>query len=429
MKKKKVLVYGTWPDPRSSGMASVQHDIIKELNQQGIEVLLLTQDWDSLQRNPLALQLFQVPADKPFVWEEAVTEPKRFSNLEDLLAKDAQYEHNYGTSLLKDVEIVHTHGDDLIPHYNFIPHLNHFETNLNNYNTLTNYLEIINGKRPKLVRTRHDEIHAAIDRLNRLTGLDWENLPLLDKEKYLADGSAIKPIVKRNISQNYTQLKELYQFEDNYLDHAIDHVYYVLHKLRLWRREAEDFDQIVTLTQNGLDSTITHTLPRKKDENKFTYIHNGTSFGNIDQSKVDDLIYQYAEQGRLQCYRAGKENKEAISFQPQDKKVVFVGRPAIDKGIFELTQSLAKLYAEGHTNLRGIFVGDFNPEIRQKLAAIDPINSEKYLLFTGRISDSDVLASVVSFGNVTAVPSHYDTFALTAAESLFLGKPLVYLMT
>src|SRR5207249_1701248 len=48
-----------------------------------------------------------------------------------------------------------------------------------------------------------------------------------------------------------------------------------------------------------------------------------------------------------------------------------------------------------------------------------------YMLFTGRVSDPDVLASLYAFGTVTALTSHVEAFALTALESYQMGTPCV----
>src|SRR3989338_4139531 len=349
-KKKSVLVYGTWPDPRASGISSVEHDVIQQVNVSGREVYLITPNWDNINSNPLGISLMRVPKDRPFDWREVTAHREQFANLEELVEKDRKGELNRGSTIFGDVGIIHSHSDDMVPHYNAN------ERNTNNYGTIQNHVERLSAFRPKLVRTRYDEIHAAIDRLNRLTGLDWESLSPDQKEFYLEDGRRIQPVVETNISAHREELKERYKVTDEYLDQAVGHVWYVLHQIKLWKQETKDADTIVALTRNGLEKTINHTLS-DGERRKFTAIYNGTSFSVQDRAKIEGRLYDYHVNDGLTAYRGSSEQKESIHFNPEDKKVVFVGRPAVDKGIFELVESIARLYHNGNHNVRGIFVG------------------------------------------------------------------------
>ena len=73
----------------------------------------------------------------------------------------------------------------------------------------------------------------------------------------------------------------------------------------------------------------------------------------------------------------------------------------------------------------GIFVGTFGPDVRRALAAVDPDHASRYLLFTGPVHDVDVLASLFAFGDVTAIPSHSDSFPVVGLESYRMGTPCV----
>ena len=417
-RKKDILVYGAWPDPRSSGISSVVHDTIKGMNEEGYNVYLITRNYND--PNPTSIDLMEIPGDRPFDWQETVKAPKKYSSFPDLIKKDSETKKRDGDSLLSRIGIIHSHFDDLIPN----PNEN--ERSPNNYQVLADYITRASGERPKLVRTRHDETHEGIDRLNRLTGLDWERLSPDVRESYLKDGTPLKDIVRDYVSQHRNEMKQKYRLDDLYLDNAIDHVWYALHQLRLWQREADDFDTIINHTRQDADETKRLGIAGEQNYHKFFPIHNGSSFSPKDMDKINGLLEEYHHNGGLECYRAGDDAKEKIYFSPEDKKMIFVGRANSSKGSYELAQSLANLRKKGIKNIKGIFVGGgFDARARRELEALDPENARDYLLFTGRVEDPDVLASIYSFGNATVIPSHYECFNLVGVESLKLGKPLI----
>ncbi len=412
-----VLVYGAWIDPRSCGISSVQHDVIKEVAKRGKRQYLITEDWDN--PNPRAVQFTVIEPTDDFQWQDVVGRAQIFDSLDDLLEKDARGEVYGGESALQGVGVIHSHTDDIIPHYN--PD----ERHVNNYRTLASGIQQLSGRKPKLVRTRHDEVHAAIDRLNRLCGFEWDLLSDEVREDLLEDGTKIIPYVNENIADNRDILLGEYRWDEQYLEDVMDHVYYILHKLRLWRSEPSEFDAIVNLTYNGAEASKRLCEVNAADYHKFTHIHNGTSFEPTDWGRVHGNLEQFHINKGLHCYRGDSIYKEGIEFDKEDKKVIFVGRTAVDKGALELAESLKQLYHSGHQNVKGIFVGNFDEEDRRKLVEIDPENAENYLLFTGRVENINDLASIYWFGDLTAIPSHYDTFNLVGAESLRMGTPIV----
>jgi glycosyltransferase involved in cell wall biosynthesis len=416
--KKAVLMYGAWPNPRTSGISSVVHDVIKGINDSKRDVYLITQDWDKLTQNPLAIQMMRIPASEPFDWRVTVQHREEFLSFEDLVEADARQELDPGQSLLSNVGLIHSHGDELIPHYN------EHERHTNVYNTLVDHIAKSSGKIPKTVRTRHDEVQRDVDRLNRFAGIDWAATPLEKKLAILNDGREIQQNVEENIRQRGEEFVEKYHLDPTEMENGLDHVWYVLHLLRQWRREAEYVDAIVNLTEDGVKSTLELTFP-DTDPNKFVAINNGTSFEPKDWGKVHELVEGYHVRDELECYRGSSQEKEPINFNQMDKKVIFVGRPTVDKGIFELAESLKRIYHSGNKNIKGIFVGNFDEDVRKELESIDPEHAKEYLLFTGKVDDQDELASILMFGNVTALPSHSDTFNLVGAESLKMKTPIV----
>jgi glycosyltransferase involved in cell wall biosynthesis len=137
------------------------------------------------------------------------------------------------------------------------------------------------------------------------------------------------------------------------------------------------------------------------------------------------LLDGYLRQEGLLCWHGADVEPEPAAPLGECKRVVFVGRSHPIKGTYELAESLQNLYHSGRRDVRGILVGDFSPEERRELAALDPEHSREYLLFPGWVEDVDVLAALFALGNVTALPSHSDTAPLVGMESYRVGTPCV----
>jgi glycosyltransferase involved in cell wall biosynthesis len=415
-----ILMYGTWPDFKECGVSKVVEDLLEVYHGAGKTVYLLTRDWEKPE-NLNALVLCQIQGDQPYNWRDVANKKLTFSSLKELLDADRSGALNNGQSLLKNVGIVHSHCDDLIA-------LNDQErANNNNYGQLRDYLAKASGRKPYIIRTRHDEIHGGTGRINLLSGIDWEDLPDEVKRKYLDDGSPFREMVRENVAKNRENLKRLYHFSDKTLDDAVDHVFWALDQLKRWKQEANDVDSIVNLTHQDVIGTKKITLPGERNARKFKVIYNARSFEVENPDYVNGKIWEYHNAKGLNCYRGSNPTKEPIEFRPEDKKLIFVGRAEAAKGIFELAEAMAKLYQRGYTNARCIFVGGGfeNPEIRRQLESYDPEHAKDYLLFTGAVTSKDELASIYKFGNATVVPSHTETFGLVGAESAKMGKPLV----
>ncbi len=411
-----ILIYGAWPDPRGGGILSVVHDQILALNELHQTVLLICSA-SSIDHTAAESSIFlaHIPSGRPFNWKKAVSEMISFGSFEELAQADRSGWTGFVGLNLDQVSIIHSHSDTIIPRDEA------GERKTNDYVTLLEHIEHTYGRRPKLVRTRHEDLHGTLDRLMRLTGIDYVELNSDHRQVLLDGGIDLEHIVARHTADHRRELIAQGWNED-YTDAAIHHVWFAISQLRLWQREQADADMIVSLG-DASSQQLKSLLPG--DFHKHRYVYNGTSFLNRDRARIDRLLYDYHVNRGLACYRGGAKRKERISFSPHNQKVVFVGRDDISKGVNELVLALRDLYHGGYSNVRAIIVGRFSQERRQQLCQHDPQCAPDYLLFTGWVADADELASILAFGNVTAIPSHYDSFNLVGCESYLMGTPCV----
>lgn len=406
-----VLIFACWPDPRGGGISSVTHDLVLSLNEQGWDVVLLyPASVLSADETPEAIYATRIDSSQPFQWRDATDRASRFDSLTHLIDADPI---EIG---LQTVRLIHSHFDVLIPRQNVK------SSACNSYRSLQRHVEQASGFRPKLVRTRHDDLQGGLDRLMRLTGIDFLALKRDEREHLLGPDADLRPIVEEHVRAHRVQLIDQ-GFPPSVLEDAIDHVWYVVSQLNLWRSEQEEADAIVSLYKGG-SQLLRAFHPCGK--NNLTHIYNGTSIVRHDPSSVDQLLDAYHQRDGLLCFHGGAECESPSHFLPSDQKVVFVGRDDPSKGITELVQAVGRLYHKRpQRRVRAIIVGHFSRERRIELCRFDPEHADQYLLFTGWVDDAETLLSILAFGNVTAVPSHYDSFNLAACESFLAATPCV----
>ncbi|MEL6106759.1 MAG: glycosyltransferase family 4 protein [Planctomycetota bacterium] len=405
-----VLQFACWPDPRGGGISSVTHDLTLSLNEQGWDVVLLYPATVlSEDEHPDAIYATRIDSSQPFQWRDATDRAGRFESLTHLLDADP-IEID-----LQSVSLIHTHFDLMIPGPNAR------SGDYNSYRTLQHHIERATGFRPKLVRTRHDDLQGGLDRLMRLTGIDFLALPPDERAHLLGAEADLPPIVEKHVRAARDRLIAQ-GVPPAVLDRAIDHVWYVVSQLNLWETEQEDADAVVSLYKGG--SRLLRAF-HPNGKNNLAHIYNGTSIVRHDPSSVDQLLDEYHRDGLL-CFHGGAEHESASRFLPSDQKVIFVGRDDPSKGISELVQAVGRLYhRRPNRRVRAIIVGHFSRERRIELCRFDRAHAEEYLLFTGWVDDAERLLSILAFGNVTAVPSHYDPFNLAACESFLAATPCV----
>ncbi|MEO1529496.1 MAG: glycosyltransferase family 4 protein [Planctomycetota bacterium] len=404
-----VLMFGCWPDRRGGGISSVTHDLVLGLNEIGWDVLL-TYPGSILSREETkeAIHATHISNEEPFEWQQATDRAVRFESFGHLI-REGMPEFT-----LANVSVIHSHFDTIIPEESSsVEH---------SYRPLVEHVQRLTGRRPVFVRTRHDDLQSGLGRLMRLTGVDFLQMNPQHREALLASPSELERIVGEHVRRHRDSLRRQ-GYSDSYLDEAIHHVWFIVHQLNLWRREQEDADAIVSLSRSGAN-LLRHFHPGGKSN--LAHIYNGTSMVDCDRASVDERVRTYHTEAGLRCYRGEAEEQTPIEFSPHDHKVLYVGRDDHAKGVIEFIHAASRLYHKRPERpLRAILVGEFTVERRRELCRIDPEHASEYLLFTGWIDDPEVMLSILAFGNVTAIPSYWDSFNLAACESYLAATPCV----
>jgi glycosyltransferase involved in cell wall biosynthesis len=407
-----VLLCGPWPVPRYS-IFEIVRSLLADLHRRGRKVCYLCDGFGLRdQLGPDAVCFLEFPEDEPFDWETAFRQKRDYSSLSALLEEDRQR----SPSLLAQVGIVQTHLDQLVFGSGHPQNSKQFEQ------VLAAYLSGRTGQRPRLIRARHDDMEGNLTGLMRLSGIDYVALDRAGREKILAGEVDLWTVVPEHVARNRELLRS-WGFDDKSLDEAAHHAWWCLHQLYRWRHEVAHFDAVVLLTRKEVDDV--RALLLCDETRNLTAVHNAASFVPSSRDRIDQLLYDYHHHRGLACYRGSRLDREPIAFTPADRKVTFVGRTTRAKGPYEVAESLRNLYHSGRKNVRGIFVGDFWPELRREITAVDPDHAGEYLLFTGPVTNVNELASLYAFGDLTALASHYEPMALVGLESYLMGTPCV----
>ena len=404
-----ILQFACWPDRRGGGISSITHDLILSLNEQKRDVVLIYPARVlSHQESADAVYVTRISADEPFRWRRCTDRAVRFDSFAHLIEVDP------AEIALSTVDVIHSHMDHIIPTSDS------WTTFENSYRTLMRHISQFKDRRPKLVRTRHDDLQGGLDRLMRLTGVDFLELDSSDREALLTKED-LEPVVRDHVQQNTDKLLSQGITNDE-LENALDHVWFVISQLNAWGREQKDADAIVSLTEMG--SNLLRDFYNSSKDNWF-HIYNGTSMTKCDQARIDALLFSYHNDSGMKCFRGDAERTSRISFATSDQKIAFIGRQHRSKGLRDLVHAVRRLYHSRERKVRAIIVGDFSIEHRRELCQIDPEHAHEYLFFTGWIDNAETLSSILAFANVTAVPSHHDPFNLAACESLLMATPCV----
>jgi glycosyltransferase involved in cell wall biosynthesis len=457
-----ILMWGVWPDPRAGGICAVVHDLVKRLNELGRNVIVASDALGLPSLGAERLFVMWVPGDRPFDWQDAAARGRIYAGFDHLAQADRLGAIGGVAERLARVGIIHYHGDDFVDDDrpvagNGSGHgcagglpASRKRIRPDRLDAVAGAIAARSGRRPRIVRTRHDDVQGGLDVFMRLTGID-PMTRFVPERRALLDGAIdLGPIVREHVGRHRAELVAE-GWSDAQLDCAVEHVWYFLNFWRISRRELHELDAVVCLTQraarelaallgvNGTDGggangnhnssgDCDNGRPRRRTQ--LVSIANGSSFEPRSWRQVEDLVRGYCSAPGLVCHRGAAPHAERVHLRPDDRIVVFVGRCDRSKGIHELAGALRRLNCEettGHprVRVRGIFVGDFHPQARRDLAAIDPQRAGDYLLFTGRVTDPDILASLYVLGHVTALVSYADAFGLVGLESYLMGTPCV----
>jgi len=175
---------------------------------------------------------------------------------------------------------------------------------------------------------------------------------------------------------------------------------------KLQGKYMENAEKIICITKT-LQNSIKEYYPELSC--KTINIPNGTDF-----MKYNDDFYV--------------ENKSKIirkDLVPKDEKMIsYIGRLSEEKGVVDLAKAY-NLIIKKYPNSKLIFAGPSDDEILCKIS--DEINEKSYnnVIYLGNIIKKKKIASLYRASDIIIVPSYYESFCLTAIESMSLKTPVV----
>lgn len=119
-----------------------------------------------------------------------------------------------------------------------------------------------------------------------------------------------------------------------------------------------------------------------------------------------------------------------LTFQPNDKLVLYVGRFDRRKGIETLVRACSKLTVCGDVDLRLLIVGGSNPtrkdgkERRRIEKIVEDVGLSEKTVFPGLVEHRE-LSLYYSSADVCVVPSDYEPFGLVSLEAMACGTPVI----
>jgi len=235
-----------------------------------------------------------------------------------------------------------------------------------NHSPCADFIESIKNTHPlsKVVFTIHD--------------FGWTGLFLGDLEEYLR-------IIKRNSGKEakditalkvYHQEKKIYELADKIICLSSD-TYYILQTV--------------------------YQLP----ENKISLIPNGLrDSGNVKS-----------------CNGKIKKNIRTLKrINENDKILLFIGRPTLQKGVFELIKAMNHVFKE-FSNVKLVIVGDGN-EVSMKEIVNASSQVASSVIITGQLKRKEV-EDWLNIADIGIISSYYEQCSYTAIEMMMYGLPIV----
>lgn len=115
------------------------------------------------------------------------------------------------------------------------------------------------------------------------------------------------------------------------------------------------------------------------------------------------------------------EEKEV---QEQERySILFVGRLAFDKGIFELLEAIKELIKQGF-DIRLTFVGN-GPDRERIECQVKEMGLGNQVVFPGMITDLTLLKVFYNEADIFVLPSYHEGFPRVLYEALIMGVPIL----
>lgn len=161
-------------------------------------------------------------------------------------------------------------------------------------------------------------------------------------------------------------------------------------------------DCVTNVSATQRDEEYHYMLPNYAMDGKHIVIWNGT-----DMLSYKDLPLIHTMSQTVKQQRTGQS-------------VLYAGRAEKEKGIFDLAIAAKKLRQSGHP-VNIVYIGDFQPELQEKLDRI----AGQQNIYTGVIYDRIELASQYAATDLIAQPTWGECFNQVVSEGLAIGTPAV----
>lgn len=235
-----------------------------------------------------------------------------------------------------------------------------------NHSPSADFIESIKNSHPlsKVIFTIHD--------------FGWTGLLLGDLEEY-------KRIIKHHNDNEANDIPALNIFHQE-------------------KRMYEAADRIICLSVDTYNILRTvYQIP----ENKIVLIPNGLRFSRIRRSLNGDTKKNIRLQKRI------NEN---------EKILLFIGRPTMQKGVFELINAMSHILKE-FPSAKLVIVGDGN-EVSMKEIVNASSQVASSVIVTGQLNRKEV-QEWLSIADVGIISSYYEQCSYTAIEMMMYGLPIV----
>jgi glycosyltransferase involved in cell wall biosynthesis len=108
---------------------------------------------------------------------------------------------------------------------------------------------------------------------------------------------------------------------------------------------------------------------------------------------------------------------------PEQPVVLFIGRLVLAKGIFPLIRAAARLFKEGHQDLKFLLVGGGSP--RRLLYEIDRLKIPRTNIEIVGPVPYNVLHRYIATASIFVLPSFGENFPLSLLEAMSSGRPVI----
>lgn len=116
------------------------------------------------------------------------------------------------------------------------------------------------------------------------------------------------------------------------------------------------------------------------------------------------------------------EIKSMFHFSNEDKILLCVGRPTLQKGVFDLILAM-DIILKYNRNAKLVIVGDGNESSMKELVKVASKNAAS-IIFVGQV-DKVSLRKWYTIADIGVVPSYYEQCSYTGIEMMMFGLPIV----